>query len=249
MPRKGFLILALICGLIAASSAYFYLQKVKHTTVMEMKPLVVAKTNISARSIIQASQLTIRDVPSQGYPQGGISNLAAVTGTVALINLNQGDLVLSSVLDRALVTANTPGGVNLSGRSSLAVPPGKRAVAVPISLVSGVGYQVKAGDYVDVLVTMDKKSQTGETQAYTSLAAQDVLVLGTGESITGDKSKVDAKAYILALSVPQSMTITLGSEKGTIRLLLRNPSDNQTSQAVPVNGSTFSDSDYFTRFK
>ncbi|MHB1651927.1 MAG: Flp pilus assembly protein CpaB [Desulfitobacteriaceae bacterium] len=249
MRRKGFLLLALICGLVAAGSIYVYLKGLNHTTIVETRPIVVTKAAIPARSVIQASQLEVRDVPRQGYPQGGISNIAALAGAVALVNLTPGDPVLASVLDRSQpgnVTGNSPTGGN---SASLAVPAGKRAVAVPISLVSGVGFQVKPGDHVDVLATMDFKGPTGENQAITSLAAQDVLVLGTGESLNGDKNKVDAKAYVLALTVPQAMIVTLGSEKGTIRLLLRNAAEQELREEAPVSGSTFSGSNYFIRFK
>lgn len=258
MQRKGLLGLAVICGLIAAGSIYFYLHNVKQTPVFETKPLVVAKTLISARSVIQVSQLMLKDVPREGYPQGGLSSLNAAVGSVALVNLNKGDPVLLSHLDQAQASASSGStgkatggsGGSLVGSSALAVPAGKRAVAIPIGLVSGVGFQVKPGDYVDVLVTMEVKGTQGEAGTTTALAVQDVLVLGLGESLSsGDKNKVDVKSYILALTVPQAMVVTLGTEKGTIRLLLRNPADQQLREDPPVNPNVFSDPGYFSKYK
>lgn len=248
MQRKGFLLLALVCGFIAAGASYIFLNNTQHNPKIDMKQIVVAKSNIPARSIIKAEQLMIKDVPSQGYPVGGASSIQSVVGSVALINLTAGDSIVNSMIE------HPTSGTNLditSGSSSLTVPDGKRAVAVPISLVSGVGYSVKPGDHVDVLVTMEIKDSTGNAQAVTSLAAQDVLVLSVGGSTVDDKdkTKTESKSYTLALSVPQAMAVTLGSEKGSIRLLLRNPANTDIQSQSPFTANQFLDSNYFNRIK
>lgn len=247
MRRKGFLLLALICGFIAASSAYIFLNNTQHYPQLEMKPIVVANSNISARSIIKAEQLTTKEIPSQGYPLGGTSSLESIVGSVALINLSAGDSIVSSMIE----PLQNSGQSNLSlGSPSLSVPEGKRAVAVPINLVSGVGYSVKPGDYVDVLVTMEIKDSTGNPEATTSLAAQDVQVLSVGGSTTNDgDSKTESRSYTLALSVPQAMAVTLGSEKGSIRLLLRNPANTDIQVQTPFTPQQFLDPNYFNRIK
>ncbi|MCO1600319.1 RcpC/CpaB family pilus assembly protein [Desulfosporosinus nitroreducens] len=72
-----------------------------------------------------------------------------------------------------------------------------------------------------VLVTIDINDSNANTQAVTltTLAAQDVLVLSIGETLKEEKNKVETKSYTLALSVPQAMAVTLGGEKGSLRLL------------------------------
>lgn len=249
MKRKGFFLLAMICGLIAAGSMYIYLNGANRNPSVSLKPLVIVKTNIPARSVIEAGQLVIKDVPEQGYPQGGYSTIQNIVGSVALLNLSTGDLIVSSMLEHQ----NSQNSINGStgSNTALTVPDGKRAVAIPIALVSGVGYAVKPGDHVDILVTMDIKDSSPNSQAVTvtSLAAQDVLVLSVGESITGDKAKVDTKSYTLALSVPQALVVTFASEKGSLRLLLRNPANKEIRQDAPVNGNVFLDPNYINRFK
>jgi len=248
MQRKGFFLLALICGLIAAGSMYIYLNGATSKASVSLKPLVLVKTNIPARSVIEATQLVVKDVPEQGYPQGGYSTIQSVVGSVALLNLSAGDLVVSTMLERQN-TQNQNTANSLGSTTALTVPDGKRAVAIPIGLVSGVGYAVKPGDHVDILVTMEIKDATAPAVIATTLAAQDVLVLRVGESLTGDKVKVDTKSYTLALSVPQAMAVTYASEKGSLRLLLRNPANTEIRQDAPVNGNVFLDPNYINRFK
>lgn len=255
MQRKGFLLLASICGLIAAGSMYFYLNSAARNPSVSLKPLVVVKTNIQARSVIEASQLVVKNVPAQGYPQGGFSSIQNVAGSVALINLSAGDSVVSAMLQRPNPKVSETGN-STGSTAALTVPEGKRAIAIPIGLVSGVGYAVKAGDHVDVLVTVDIKDSSSNSQAVTSLAAQDVLVLSVGDSsITAAKSdsksdsKSETKSFTLALSVPQAMAVTYGSEKGSLRLLLRNPVNSDIRQDAPVTGNVFLDPNYINRFK
>jgi len=236
MQRKGFFLLALMCGLIAAGSMYIYLNGATKNPSVSLKPLVIVKTNIPARSVIDASQLVLKDVPTQGYPQGGFSTIQNVVGSVALLNLSTGDLVVTAMLERPKDLGK---GNSLGSSTALTVPDGKRALAIPIGLVSGVGYAVKPGDHVDILVTM----------AETTLVAQDVLVLSIGGSITGDKATVESKSYTLALSVPQAMAVTFASEKGSLRLLLRNPLNSEIRQDAPVSGNVFLDPNYINNYK
>jgi pilus assembly protein CpaB len=246
MQRKGFFILALVCGLIAAGSTYTYLNNAKRNPPVTLKPLVVAKVNIQARAVIQPDQVMIKEVPSQGFPQGGASTLQSVVGAVSLVNLSTGDAIVNNVIQRPADPATTI----IPDSNALAVPDGKRAVAIPIGLVSGVGYNVRPGDHVDVLVTMEIKNPSGvDSQLLTSLAAQDILVLNVGESLAGEKGSGDSKSYTLALSVPQAMAITQGSEKGSIRLLLRNPVNTEIRQDPPFNSNEFRDPNYFSRYK
>ncbi len=250
MQRKGYFLLAMICGLLAAGSMYIYLNGATKNTTTSLKPLVVVKVNIPARSIIVASQLEVKDVPTQGYPRGGYSTIQNVVGSVALLNLSVGDLIVSSMLERQ-TSENSDPGVITGSTTALTVPDGKRAVAIPIGLVSGVGYALKPGDHVDILVTIDIKDSSTNLQpvTVTSLAAQDVLVLSVGESFSGDKTKAETKSHTVALSVPQAMAVTLGSEKGSLRLLLRNPANSEIRQDPPISGNVFLDTNYFNQFK
>jgi pilus assembly protein CpaB len=244
MHRKGFLLLALICGIIAASSIYIFLSGTKTSPQGTLKPLVITKSSIPARSIITAEQLTTKDTPSQAYPLGGASSIDNVVGSVALVNLSAGDSIVESVIQHPLNKNTTS-----SGSSALTVPEGKRAVAIPISLVSGVGFMVNPGDYVDILVTMDIKDPSGNAQSMTSLVAQDVLVLSNGATGAKDQTKAEVKAYTLALNVPQAMAVTLGSEKGSIRLLLRNPANTDQRADIPFTANKFLDPNYFNLYK
>jgi pilus assembly protein CpaB len=256
MRRNILFILALIFGLIAAGSAYMYLKSLHRVSLEEIKPLVLAQRNIQARSIIQADQLTVKEVPVQGYPQGGVQDIKSVAGSVALVDLKPDDPVLEAMVQRQPELSKTSVSANFSNSRSFAVPDGKRAVSIPIAVVSGVGYAVKPGDYVDVLTTMDIKSSDGGSNevTVTALAAQNVLVLNAGDSIIAAKDKADSKLpeskyYTLALSVPQALTVTMGSEKGSLRLLLRNPGNTEIRSDQFITPAVFLDPNLYQKYQ
>lgn len=247
MKRKFYLFMAVLSGLVFGLSVYYYLQKIDVPSSVESKPLVIAATDIPARSIVKKDHLQIIDIPVEGYPQGGAASVEDVAGKVILLNLTKSDVVLSPMLE-AVPQSNRIETANNS--YSLIVPQGKRAVAVPVGLAGGVNYRVKPGDRVDVLITMDIKNEEGDSLTITSLAAQDVLVLNTGDNIQKDTEKIQASAsYILALSVPQAMSVTLGSEKGSIRLILRNPVDKEIITEKPADPSIYYSQNYFNHYK
>lgn len=246
MKRKFYIFMAIISGLVFGGSLYYYLQNMEQPTEIKTKTIVTAAADIPARSIIQTNQLEIKEIPEESFPQGGSANIEAVAGNVSLVNLKKGDWVLNPMVytsDRVTEQlSNSP-----QESISLTVPEGKRAVAVPVGLIGSVGHKLRPGDRVDVLVTIDIRDESG-TKTITSLAAQDVLVLNTGfNSQAESKSRTDS--CILALTVPQAMAVTLGSERGSIRLLLRNPVNKEMYEEWPIDPSIYFSPDYFSHFK
>lgn len=252
MRRNILFIIALIFALIAAGSAYMYLKHLNRVSLEEVKPLVLAKSNITARSIIQANQLTVKEVPVQGYPQGGVQDIKSVAGSVALVDLKPDDPVLESMVQRQPELNKTSVSAGSLNSRAFAVPDGKRAVSIPISLVSGIGYAVRPGDYVDIVTTMDIKSSGGDESTITTLAAQNILVLSVGGSVVNEKGEskvVESKYFTLALTVPQALTVTLASEKGSMRLLLRNPGNTEIRSDQFITPCVFLDPNLYQKYQ
>ncbi|KUO66575.1 MAG: pilus assembly protein CpaB [Gracilibacter sp. BRH_c7a] len=246
MKRNFYVFMALFSAIIFSVSLFYYLQNMDEPVVIETKPIVIAKADIPARSIIQMDQLEIINIPAEGYPQGGISTIEEVAGNVLLVNTKKGDWMIVPMLEIPSKSYSDPF-ISYEG-FSLTVPEGKRAVAVPVGLIGSVGYKVRPGDRVDVLVTIDIREEAG-TRTITSLAAQDILVLNTGfQNGSTSEETLNTDSCILALTVPQAMSITLGSERGSIRLILRNPVNKEMYTETPIDPSVYFDSDYFSHY-
>jgi pilus assembly protein CpaB len=68
------------------------------------------------------------------------------------------------------------------------VTPGRRAVSVPVTEITGVAKLVKPGDRVDLIVVLDMGGGKDNKMAKTIL--QDVVVLSTGRSVTNNAARV-----------------------------------------------------------
>lgn len=242
MKRKFYVFMALLSGLICSLSIYYYLNNIQTTVTTELKPLVVAGGPMQARTIIKEDLLALKQVPADSFPQGGASSIEEIRGKVLLVGLEAGDIILDPMLEESY---NIDSPLENKDNLSLTVPEGKRAVAIPVSSISSVGFQIEPGDRVDILVTMEI-NENNESKLVTALAAQDVLVLNVGTN----QGKETAPGYhILAMNVSQAMAVTLGSEKGSLRLLLRNPANQELYRELPVEPSIFLKPEYFSHFK
>jgi Flp pilus assembly protein CpaB len=99
--------------------------------------------------------LGLRDWPTTNVPPDVIGDAAETIGRVAATDVVQGMPILRSMLTEK----------GAAGQAALLVPPGRVAVAFPISEQSSVAYAIQAGDYVDVLIIasfidLDKDFQT-----------------------------------------------------------------------------------------
>lgn len=246
MKRKFYLFMAIISALIFGASLFYYLQNMEKPVVVETKPIVVTIADIPARSIIKKEHLEVINIPAEGYPQGGISTIEEASGNILLVNTKKGDWMIVPMLE--IPNKSNPDSFISYDGFSLTVPEGKRAVAIPVGLIGSVGYKVRPGDRVDVLVTIDIREEAG-TRTITSLAAQDILVLNTGfQNGTNSEETQSTDSCILALTVPEAMAVTLGSERGSIRLLLRNPVNQEMYEEFPIDPSVYFRSDYFSHY-
>ena len=99
---------------------------------------------------------------------------------------------------------------------------GSRAIAIPTNLINSVGYTLKQGDNVDIIATF------GDT---TTIIAQNIPIIG----LSNDASN-KALAYIVKVTVEQSLVITLVEQKGAVQFVLRGVGDAQPVQVKGITG-------------
>jgi pilus assembly protein CpaB len=136
----------------------------------------------------------------------------------------------AAVLKAMLAPEGTPPG--LVGR----IPAGFRAVSVKIDEVSGVAYQIKPGDWVDVIVVMDiDAGARGKKETIAEVILQHVQVAAIGHTTTApgaeeSTSKVKpAKSVTLLVPEMEVPKLHLAGTRGKLTLAMRGE-DGQTSR-------------------
>lgn len=225
MRSKLVFILALVCGLAAAAGVYLYLDNLEKTyrTNGDFIPIVVARERIPERTPIKAENLSLRQVPASFTHPDAYQKIDDVIGKISTADIFPGEQVLRS---------RTAALGDASGEPALALNPGERAISLAVNEVSGVSGLLRVGDRVDVAVTFDLDNPQAPG-SYTSIITQNTRVVAAQRTSASGEQREGSKAHtiVLAVTPAQAQHLILGSERGTVRLLLRSPAD---AEVLPV---------------
>ncbi len=216
---------AVVLGLVAVYLANVFLVS------SESNKADTATTRVAVASIpldfgtdVSADKIRFVDYPSSAVPAESFHAIAqlfpAGQKRVALMRINANEPIL----------ANKISGAGQGASIASLLPEGKRAAAVRINDVSGVGGFVQPNDSVDVLITR----QVGDgNQQITDVLLQNVRVMALDQNAKGEDGKV-AVAKTATLEVDQlgAQKLALAQGVGSLSLVLRRPGDSQDNPVV-----------------
>ena len=136
--------LALVAFLAAAalaSAPYLFPASAAGTKV------VVAKTNISARTRITSSEVELQAV--NPLPPGSFTSAGSVTGKGARVDILAGEPITGNLI------ADAPDLLSGSEATYLPIPSGYVAVTIPTSEQTGVAGYIQAGDRIAILASVN----------------------------------------------------------------------------------------------
>jgi pilus assembly protein CpaB len=196
--------------------------------------VVVAAQMLPGGEVINASSL--RQVTVSAAPEGSYEQPELLVGEVPRVTIPEGTVVTTALLSNPI---------------AMQLRPGERALAVPVDEISGVGYRVQPGDYVDVVLTLKiaEPAATGmgmdKEHSESRLLASRLRVLAYGVhdlprvgavTATPSPTKTDAtepppKMAVLAVPLDDIDPLVLGAQSGKLSLALRHPGD----EGMPSN--------------
>lgn len=238
------LIGAVVVGLIAALLSVLYLKaresqlRDELTPKVEYRSVLVASQDILKGTKLDASVLSIRDVPV------GFVNINALTpgdfdrieGKVIVQNLGKGNIVLNSFVDE-----------KFPEDFSDTIPLKRRAMTIQVDEVNTISGFIRPGNKIDLLVNLPAGS-TGETKEEGDMDSifpvlENIEVLATGQDSAyeyeekvrllrgGVNANPDRNFTTLTINVTpkEAALVATAQDKGDLLALLRNRNDSSGS--------------------
>ena len=220
---------AVLCGVLGVMLVTRYLANVQAYT-RDLGMVVVAKVEIPLGEKITADQLTLAPIPNGSAPEGAFRKIAEVEGRVAITPIGVREPVTGIKL--------APEGVG--GGLSAVIPEGYRAMTVKVDDIVGVSGFVMPGSYVDVVaVIVPPPQQNAQSQGPISkIVLQHIKVLASGPRIDSPENQrepTNAKAVTLQVTPEQTEKLVLAANEGKLQLVMRNYSDQESSQTKGVD--------------
>jgi pilus assembly protein CpaB len=197
--------------------------------------VLVAAKDILEISTIDDTMVRIEEHPADYIQPGALESPEEAVGLVAAVPFKEGEQILAN----KLLTPGPATGL------SLQVAPDRRAIAIPVDEVRGVGKLLRPGDRIDILAAVESGSGANKKIEVKTLMQQ-VIVLATGQNVTnGIPRKLEAGSASgsavfrnlngdttfssitveVTPSEAQNLVYLLTSSPGSIYLSLRNPND------------------------
>jgi pilus assembly protein CpaB len=242
-PRSLILFgLALGCGTIAAIGINQVLANRSQQTVVNgpTESIYVALTDVDMGAQLNTQNVKVEQWPRDKVPAGAITKLEDLDGLRVRTRVFAGEPILAA----KLLSRNANG-----SSASEMIPSGYRVVAVKVDDVSSTSSLIKPGDRVDVLVHLRASPNTGVHETATRTLLQNISVFAVNEIFQRpneiDAGTIAARTVSLLVTPEQAELVTLATELGTIRLVLRSIEDEDvaatrgaTTQHVTGHGTS-----------
>ena len=222
LPRSSFVLLtvSVACALAAALVMRAYARRLDIIRPDGGPPVAIlaAVDDVARGAVLAEEMLEVVTVPSRFAPPGAMREIDRASGRIAVADIAAGEIVTSHRLAGAD-----------SGPTSSLVPPGMRAVQVPIGAAVGV----KPGDLVDVIATF------GGGGAHTEVTGEGLEVLavhrGGGGSFGAAASPSSGDFGLVLLVTPtDAELLAFAAAFATLSIAVRGPGDLVPGESFTV---------------
>ncbi len=188
---------------------------------LPLTKIVIAAKDLSIGTPLTEENITLADWPKANVPRGAFENYEDVLGRITVSPMAAGKPLLNAEL------AAPGSGVGLVAM----IKPGKRAMAIQVDEVIGVGGFVLPHTFVDV-ISIKSPNRDKHKVAKTILEKIEVLAIAQETFIDEGKAKL-VRTVTLELEPLQAEKLALATNEGTIQLALRNPLDMEAPEEKP----------------
>jgi pilus assembly protein CpaB len=145
-------------------------------------PVVVAREPIPAGQRITATMLELKEVPVSAVSEGTFSATAQVVGQRSRYPIERGE----QVTEQRLIAASRTGAI------SFHIPPGMRAMTIPVSATRSPATLLVPGDFIDVIVTGEASSLLPPAPGRAATASVALTLLQNVQVLSVERNFVDS---------------------------------------------------------
>ncbi len=230
MTRKA-IIAAAICGVAGLVMLLLYMQRFEEEA-SGGPPVAVL---VAGRDIPLGAAITQEVLGSRTIPQSYVEDRhipASEAPRIIGVRVTSGVRADESLLWTDLATTSEQ-----RRDLSALVRSGMRAITIRADVAASFGGLLRAGDRVDVLLTIEREQR----QHVTIPLLQNLLVLASGRDTgapprPGERRSTNAgtiNQVTLSVTLEQAAVLALSQEQGRLTLALRNPTDINTVENPP----------------
>lgn len=214
-----FFVLAGFAAVLASMVVYSALKR-KEAEVEEARVktvgVAVAAHDLPLGTKLDASSVRMVRWPRDALPAGASTDPQAFIGNIVKI---------AFVENEPLVASKLFVGEKTSGVLPLLIPPGMRAMSVPVDEVGDIAGFVLPQSRVDVLVALAGGGTEGNRA---KIVLEDVQVLAVAQTIEQKQDEPKLVHVVTLVVTPeQAEQLTLATHEGSLRLAMRNYGDNK----------------------
>lgn len=217
------LVLALGCGLVASVGINQVLAKRRSEAPIpsgETKAILVAMADIESGTVITPQLVKLEEWPVDKVPQGAMNDPTKSENRRTKTRLYAGEPLLEFKLLRE----------GEGDGASAVIPKGYRVVAVRVDDVSGGSSLIRPDDRVDMLVFLQENPSRGIKETTTRTILQDIRIFAVNDIYAGQSNEapdkgVAARTISVLVTPEQAEKVTLATQLGEIRLVLRSRED------------------------
>ena len=183
-------------------------------------------------------------LPARAAVPGGVTDLAALAGRVATVDLQPGEQLLA---------ARFAAPEDLTVPGTVAPPEGTSEVSVLLEPQRAVGGRLAAGDEIGVYVSMTLENEAGKTVGATHATLHGALVTqvqgapapatdGTTETASsGSAAPTGSLLVTMALPARDAELVVFGMEHGTVWLTLEPEGADRSGTKITTQGNVYGD--------
>lgn len=240
------LIAAIVLALLTTWLTLQYLTQKEQSIEAEVKArsqqgkgasiaVVVPIKSLPAGALLEESLVAAREVPADFTYDDTITvaQFDAIKGQVLIRGVERGKPLRKSDVQEAFS--------DFSGT----LKAGQRAMTVNVDEINSVSHMIEPGNLVDLMLILPGGGEGSSNQTVVPFLEQ-VKVLATGQKITHDdpasqgnaeRRKVSYSNFTLEVTPAQAARLTLATELGKLRAVLRNENDKQSVYFDTVNAN------------